>query len=47
MKFLEKIQKLSLEKRKMIVWIIVAVLGLILFIWWLINTVQTLESFKG
>ncbi len=46
-KFLKKIQKLPIEKRKMIVWAVVVALGIMLFIWWLINTIQTLESFKG
>ncbi len=33
MNFIEKIQNLSLEKRKAILWLIVAIIGIFLFVW--------------
>jgi uncharacterized membrane protein YvbJ len=52
MKFLKKIRQLSLTKRKIILWTIVIILGLFLFIVWIVmvsqrlRTIQTESFFK-
>jgi len=39
-----KIQELKETKRKVILWAVVAVLGIMLFFWWAKNVTETLKS---
>jgi len=45
MKFLEKIQKLPLEKRKAIFWLILIIFGIILFALWFFNVKKAISKF--
>ncbi len=44
MNFWEKIRSLPLAKRKAILWVIIAILGIILMNWWLKGLFQKLEN---
>ena len=44
MNFLEKIRDLPLAKRKVILWVIVIVIGIVLMSWWLKGLFQKLEN---
>ena len=47
MDFLEKIRKLPLAKRKIILWTIVAIIGIGLISLWLFNLSQKLNNFRA
>lgn len=47
MNFWKKIRRLPLAKRKIILWTAVAVIGAVLFSWWLGNLFQKLNDFKS
>jgi len=47
MKFIEKIQNLPEEKRKIIFWLMVATIGISLIIWWAKNLEMRIKSFKS
>ncbi|MCK5044102.1 hypothetical protein KAR26_00010 [Candidatus Parcubacteria bacterium] len=44
MDFLERMRNLPLAKRKAILWIIIAIIGIVLMNWWLGNFLEKLES---
>jgi len=44
--FLKKIQSLPEERKKIILWSIVAIIALILFVWWLNNFQTRLQSLQ-
>ncbi len=46
MNVLHKIQNLPESKRKIILWIVVIVIGLLLFTWWIRNSQIKLKSFE-
>lgn len=45
--FLKKIQDLPVERKKIILWTIVAILGIILFSWWFKNFKAKVESMQN
>ncbi len=47
MSFFKKIQNLPEKKRKIILWLIVTIVGLILFGFWVENLQQKLKMFEG
>ncbi len=47
MGFLEKLRGLPESQRKAILWVVVVILGLLLFILWMKNARQKLEGFRG
>jgi len=47
MRFLEKIQKMSLPKRKAIFWMIVIIIGLIFLIVFILLTASRLKNFQS
>jgi type II secretory pathway component PulM len=46
MSFLKKIQNLPERKRKIILWSVVIIIGLILFVFWIKNVQQKLKIFE-
>ncbi len=44
--FLNKIQKLSERKRKLILWLVIIIIGLIFFVFWIKNSAEKLRGLQ-